>query len=583
MVFDRKNKEEIMLLQPYQDVAELLFLEAERVESLGVRNELPGYVTTVREVVAPDAATNEILEALLEAYGQQVSYFVHRFHSRAWRPYCVGNRYQVLRNALVKVRAEEKARQEGKTIPAAKENVAKEKEEIKIKVDPFPDFGLQARHWKLALQQASSVVETDWALAQQRAREKIERAGWYAKLNDNERHYVNLLLSVMGDDFFLMLRGRTPSFSWHKDYEQLKEVENPGGLCALVRRMIRKVKPKRIRRNACRSVWFDEWCYEAKIITEGNEKIQVVSLTTLTRGKRVTIRLRGKKTIKGTIKLVKTSRGWTLHTLSKPKTEKQASNGKKLTCAAMDMGFSEVFTMHDGTQFGQELGKAIHGQVEAVERKVSARNRLMALAETTTDPKKRQNILRYNLGSDTFDSGISRHRSYVYNIVNRSLNEILKQYPAQVYVVEDLSHHFYLKGYSKRTNRLLSSWVRGLIAERLAFKTALLGVKLIKMPAAYSSQRCPYCGCVCHESRKGDKFECVHCGAKGHADRVACLNLLCRVHDPRFRSRMSKERVLALELDEHAKEYARRGTTPHKYEPRQRKKQATPNEATLKD
>lgn len=97
-----------MLLQPYQDVAELLFLEAERVESLGVRNELPGYVTTVREVVAPDAATNEILEALLEAYGQQVSYFVHRFHSRAWRPYCVGNRYQVLRNALVKVRAEEK-------------------------------------------------------------------------------------------------------------------------------------------------------------------------------------------------------------------------------------------------------------------------------------------------------------------------------------------------------------------------------------------------------------------------------------------------------------------------------------------
>ena len=101
--------------------------------------------------------------------------------------------------------------------------------------------------------------------------------------------------------------------------------------------------------------------------------------------------------------------------------------------------------------------------------------------------------------------------------------------------------------------------------------------------------RCPKCENYLtfdetkYEEGQSLVFECVHCGAKGHADRVACLNLLCRVHDPRFRSRMSKERVLALELDEHAKECARRGTTPHKYEPRQRKKQATPNEATLKD
>lgn len=575
-----------MLLQPDQDISELLFLDAERVENLGVRNELPGYVTTVREVCAPDAATNEVLEALLEAYGKQVAYFVHRFHSRAWRPYCAGNRYQFLRNDLVKAKAEFKAeekkmaKQEEKAAPLAKDLAAKEDKEKKV--DPFPVFGLQARQWKMALQQASTVVENDWALAQQRAREKIERAGWYAKLDDNERHYVNLLLSVMGDDFFLMLRGRTPTFCWHKDYEQLKEVKSPGGLCALVRRTIRKVKSKRIRRACCRSVWFDSECYTTKIITEGNEKIQVVSLMTLTPGKRVTLKLRGKKTIKGTIKLVKTSRGWTLHTLTKLEAKTKPSQKKKLTCAAMDMGFSEVFTMHDGAQFGQDLGKAIHGEVEAVERKVSERNRLMALAKNTTDPKKRRNIQRYNLGSDTFDRDIATHKSCVYNVVNRSINEILKSYPAEVYVVEDLSHRFYLEGFPKQTNRLLSGWVRGVIAERLAFKTALHGVKLIKMPASYSSQRCPYCGCVCRESRKGDSFECVHCGAKGHADVIACLNLLCRAHDPKFRSRMSKEKVLALELDEHAKECARRGTTPHKYEPKQKKRQAAPNEVTQK-
>ncbi len=574
-----------MLLQPDQDISELCFLEAERVESLGVRNEVPGYVTTVREIVAPDATANEQLEALLEAYGQQVSYFIHRFHSRAWRPFCAGNRYQFLRNDLVKAKSEfkaqekKKALQKGPAAPMVKSVAAKREEEKKV--DPFPVFGLQARQWKMALQQASSVVANDWALAQQRAKEKVERTRWYADLDDNERHYVNLLLCTMGDDFFLMMSGRTPTFSWHKDHEQLKEVKTPGGLCALVRRAIRKVKSKCIRRSACRSVWFDSSCYSVKIVTEGNEKIQVVSLMSLAPGKRITVRLRGKKAIKGTIKLVKTSRGWKLHTLAKPKTKKKSS-ATKLTCAAMDMGFSEVFTMHDGAQFGQKLGQAIRAQAETVDRKVRERNRLMALAENTTDPKKRRNILRYNLKSETFDRDVATHRIHIYNIVNRSLNEMLKQYPAQVYVAEDLSHRFYLEGFSKRTNRLLSSWVRGIIAERLSFKTALNGVKLVKVPAAYSSQRCPYCGCVCRESRKGDTFHCVHCGVKGHADRMACLNLLCRAHDQRFRSRMSKEKVLALELDEHAKECARRGTTPHKYEPRQRKQQSTQKKTSAK-
>ena len=65
MVFDHmKHKERTVLLQPDQDVSELCFLEAERVESLGVRNEAPGYVTTVREIVAPDATTDEQLEAI---------------------------------------------------------------------------------------------------------------------------------------------------------------------------------------------------------------------------------------------------------------------------------------------------------------------------------------------------------------------------------------------------------------------------------------------------------------------------------------------------------------------------------------
>lgn len=138
-----------------------------------------------------------------------------------------------------------------------------------------------------------------------------------------------------------MMHGRTATFGWHRDRAQLKKVKNPGSLCALVRRAIQKVKSKQIRRRACRSIWFDCECYSVQIVTEGKETIQVVSLMSLTPGKRVKIKLRGKKAIKGTVKLVKTPRGWQLHTLSTPKTKEKSSEGK-LTCAAMDMGFSEV-------------------------------------------------------------------------------------------------------------------------------------------------------------------------------------------------------------------------------------------------
>ena len=166
--------------------------------------------------------------------------------------------------------------------------------------------------------------------------------------------------------------------------------------------------------------------------------------------------------------------------------------------------------------------------------------------------------------------------------MNRSLNEILKQYPAQVYVVEDLSHRFYLKGFSKQTNRLLSSWVRGIIAERLSFKTALQGVKLVKVPAAYSSQRCPYCGCVCRESRKGDRFECVHCGAKGHADRVACLNLLCRAHDLAFPFENVEGKGVGSGIGRARMECARRGTDAAQVRTATKEKAFNANEATKK-
>ncbi len=125
-------------------------------------------MTTVRAIVAPSSAIDCQLSELASAYGRQVAYFLCQFASRKWRRYCIGNEYRKLRNQLV-----------------AGFNAGEK---------PVLVYGLQARQWKMALQQASSIVSNDWRLTQQRAKERIERSAWFGRLDDLERHYVRLLL-----------------------------------------------------------------------------------------------------------------------------------------------------------------------------------------------------------------------------------------------------------------------------------------------------------------------------------------------------------------------------------------------------
>ena len=86
-----------------------------------------------------------------------------------------------------------------------------------------------------------------------------------------------------------------------------------------------------------------------------------------------------------------------------------------------------------------------------------------------------------------------------------------------------------MEGISKKMRNRLSRWVRGLIDERLLFKAAVCGVRIAKVPAAYSSQCCPVCGYVHPKNRNGDQFCCQHCEHKNNADRVGALNLIARL------------------------------------------------------
>ena len=268
----------------------------------------------------------------------------------------------------------------------------------------------------------------------------------------------------------------------------------------------------------------------------------------------MTLIVKGTVPVKSTIRLVKKSDGTIdLHvqkSLSKSDiraVESTPTPPGMLSVRTFDTGFTEVFVDDAGNRFGVELGVKLISYADYLDRKLKERNRLYARAQKAGKAKRRR-MLRCNLGKKKFEREVNRIRVEIKNIVNEAINRVLKQSPAQVYALEDLSHRFTFDGkYGKKVRNMLSKWVRGTIKDRLLFKTACAGVQVVFVPAAYSSQHCPECGYTSRENRSGDRFECKHCGYKAHADQNGAWNLLMRVKDPEYKRYMSKDAIRALE------------------------------------
>lgn len=75
-------------------------------------------------------------------------------------------------------------------------------------------------------------------------------------------------------------------------------------------------------------------------------------------------------------------------------------------------------------------------------------------------------------------------------------------------------------------NRSMRNAALGRLARYIEYKADLAGVALIKVPAAYTSQRCHQCGHTCKENRESQAvFRCQSCAWTGNADTNAAINV----------------------------------------------------------
>ena len=104
-------------------------------------------------------------------------------------------------------------------------------------------------------------------------------------------------------------------------------------------------------------------------------------------------------------------------------------------------------------------------------------------------------------------------KTEIHRIVNRL---VARKRPARI-VMEALD--FRSPNLSRRLNRLISNFGKGLLTEKMKELEAQFGIVTEYRPAAYTSQECHGCGYIDARNRVSQsKFHCKFCGLTQHAD-----------------------------------------------------------------
>lgn len=178
-------------------------------------------------------------------------------------------------------------------------NVRKTLRDPAVKAGYESAYGLSARQWKSALDEAAGMVDRFW-----KARFAVVRTALYwRKLDDTQRHYCFSILRDYGklNDLF---NGQLPSPPVAPKRKQSagkhpKVDDSPAPveltkaeqiiLAHRLRRLIRRDMPTFPSVKLARSIVLDQNCYRISM----RDGIQVASVATLTRGKRIDLPLKG--------------------------------------------------------------------------------------------------------------------------------------------------------------------------------------------------------------------------------------------------------------------------------------------------
>ncbi len=197
----------------------------------------------------------------------------------------------------------------------------------------------------------------------------------------------------------------------------------------------------------------------------------------------------------------------------------------------VDKGYTEAYADSEGERHGEGLGDLLAAESDARKVKGKKRNQLRAVEQKHRAAgriKKADNIRRNNLGNRKWDLRQKKHTAQTRDFLCHAAHRVVDR--AGTIACEDLTAPMSSSKYRHRdTNRRLSGWVKGIMADTLTSISRRRGSALVLVNPAYTSQIDSRTGLL-QGTRRGDRFYGLD-GVVLDADTNAARNILQRLYD----------------------------------------------------
>ena len=218
----------------------------------------------------------------------------------------------------------------------------------------------------------------------------------------------------------------------------------------------------------------------------------------------------------GTAKIFYQRKNWYLLVpMSSPEKEVPLSPQKVDTIVGIDRGLRFLVATADSkgnTSFLQ--GKSVTHKRHQFEKK-----RRVLQIHNTKSSRRRIRLME------------KRENRWMSDINHQISKALVDRYGSRtLFVLEDLTGVSFDEenlNRSKKQKKDLTSWAFYQLEQFLSYKAQGVGSMVLKVPAHYTSQRCPKCGKILKSNRNHTKHEySCSCGFRSNDDRVGALNLL---------------------------------------------------------
>lgn len=179
----------------------------------------------------------------------------------------------------------------------------------------------------------------------------------------------------------------------------------------------------------------------------------------------------------------------------------------------IDRGLRFLATSYD------EQGKTVFYDGQKIMRKRAKYQRLRAELQSKGTKAAKRRLKKLS----------GRENRWMTDVNHQLSKTLVQKYGSNtLFVIEDLTGvNFNRDDLPKTLRHQNSSWSFYQLEQFLTYKALQNHSKVLKVPAAYTSQRCPKCGIIKKSNRNHDThlYHCTNCNYSSNDDRIGAMNI----------------------------------------------------------